>query len=214
MGSDGPKPGGRPHRRGGLPADGGPDPPAGLACGGGGDGGARHARLAARQQGAHRRGLRWRRLRPGLSFADGCGPATGHTGRLRRLSVHPPGRPFAGALCRLRRPEPDGMGGRLADVLAQPLRLGPVGRFFQLPHLPLGGLDAPYLAGGALRRVDAVLALRPPVRQGGAGLPRPKRPARLPSGCGPCAAGLFRHSLGPPALHRPQQPGPHSDVLL
>ena len=40
------------------------------------------------------------------------------------------------------------------------------------------------------------------------------RPARLPPGRSPCAAGLFRHGLGPPALHRPQQPGPDGHVLL
>src|SRR5699024_12347254 len=55
----------------------------------------------------------------------------------------------------LLRPEPDGVGRQLAAVLAEPLCVGPVGRFFQQPHLPVGGLDAADLADRKSTRLNS-----------------------------------------------------------
>ncbi len=51
-------------------------------------------------------------------------------------------------LFRLCGAEPDGLGGQLAALLAEPLRVGAVGRFLQFPHLSVRSLDAAHLAGG------------------------------------------------------------------
>ena len=50
--------------------------------------------------------------------------APGHPGGGRSLPVHPPGGSVHRPVYRLLRPEPDGVGGRLAVMLAQPLRVG------------------------------------------------------------------------------------------
>ena len=57
------------------------------------------------------------------------------------------------------------MGGQLAALLAEPLRVGAVGRFLQFPHLSVRSLDAAHLAGG-WRGSDGVVSLHPAVREG------------------------------------------------
>ena len=50
--------------------------------------------------------------------------AAGRSGGGVCLPVHPPGGPVPCGICRVLRAEPDCMGGELAAVLAQPLRMG------------------------------------------------------------------------------------------
>lgn len=68
-------------------------------------------------------------------------------GCLCRLSIYPRADLSLGALCRLCGVEPDCLGGQLAALLAEPLRVGAVGRFLQFPHLSVRSLDAAHLAG-------------------------------------------------------------------
>ena len=209
-----PQPDGGPAGRGGLPAGHGAGAPAGPAGGGGADAGPDAGGLAARQPAAHRRRVQRRRLRAGVRHLLRPGAAAGHSGRRGVLPVHPPGRPVPGALCDLRRAEPDGLGRRLAALLAESPGLGPVRRLHQLPHLPLRGLDAPDVAGGAGGRLGRLLPLHPAVRQGAGRLSGPERPAGLPAGRGPGAAGLRRHGLRRPAHGGRQQPGRDGHGLL
>ncbi len=69
----------------------------------------------------------------------------------------------------------------LAALLAEPLRVGAVGRFLQFPYLSVRSLDAAHLAGGPGGDLDGVVSLHPAVREGAARLPGPERPAGLPA---------------------------------
>ena len=80
--------------------------------------------LAAHQRGADRRRVHRRKLCAGLSAVHGAGAAPGHPGGGRGLPVHPPGGSVHRPVYRLLRSEPDGVGGGLAAMLAQPLRVG------------------------------------------------------------------------------------------
>ena len=60
-----------------------------------------------------------------LALPGPC-PAAGRSGGGVCLPVHPPGGPVPCGICRVLRAEPDCMGGELAAVLAQPLRVGVV----------------------------------------------------------------------------------------
>ena len=171
------------------------------------------AGLAAHQQRTDRRCVRSQRLCAGLSAFHGPGAAAGDLGSSGRLPVLPTCRSCAAAVCGLCGAFPDSVGGQLAALLAQSLRLGAVRRFFKRAHFSLRWLYAADVAASAFRRVDAFLALCAAIWQGAFGLAAPEYPAHLSSSHRGDPAGLLRHSLRRAALRRSQQSGRNSDDL-
>ena len=80
--------------------------------------------VAAHQCGADRLCVHRCELCAGLSAAHGAGAAPGRPGGGCSLPVHPPGGSVHRPVYRLLRLEPDGVGGGLAVMLAQSLRVG------------------------------------------------------------------------------------------
>ncbi len=126
------------------------------------------------------------------------GPPAGDSRRFLRLSVRQAGGFVPGGAGGFCGAEPERLGGRLAALLAEPLRLGAVRRLFQLPNLPVCGLDAPDLAGGSNRGLGSLLALHPAVWEG-ASAPLARSVRRVYRPVIALALGLFRHGLCRPA---------------
>ena len=64
---------------------------------------------------------------PAWLFVHGACSSAGNTGRIFRLAVYGAGGSVPGAVCRLCRAQSDRLGGQLAALLAQSLRVGAVG---------------------------------------------------------------------------------------
>lgn len=84
-----------------------------------------------------------------------------------------------GSVCGLRRVEPYGMAGAMAAMLAEPLRLGGLGRLYQYPSAAIGGVRAPDLGTGAHGLVGLVLSLRAALWQGMYGIAFAQQPKVL-----------------------------------